>query len=389
MVFYILLAVCLYFERGMDIMNTTVFALHYGHGFLSRGVLGTFLQIWNSLTDVDLLSYHTVYQISEAATAVYFVFLLLFVYVILKKAGESNEFPAKWICLILMFISVPMFLSKDNFGRLDVYLMILSLFCLILLTAEKAEWLIVPAVVFAAVIHEGFVFMNLNIILVILFYKFMVKTDRKDKIKYGSLFLLSFLLPSLLFLYFEFFSHTFGAEVYRETEALARTLSMDGGFHEQVLRHEILGEDIRGLEVEHHRWNREDLPIFLVLFSPFIWYAVRFFRSYASKNKTAEEKWSAFAVLAGPLTLLPEFILKVDYGRYIFGICFYYLAITLFLLAKKDKAMTETVASYYQEAWGHQLAAALALMYLFLFLPFRSYRICDVITSIVAMIFKN
>lgn len=386
---YILLAVCLYFEQAMDIMNTTVFALHYGHGFLSRGVLGTFLQLWDQYSSVDLLSYHTVYQISEAATALYLILLLLFVFTVIRKVTVTYELQIKWISLILMFISVPMFLSRDNFGRLDVYLMILTLFCLILLMEEKGEWLIVPAVTFAAILHEGFVFMNLNIILVLLFYKILTRSEKKDKIKYGILFLLCFLLPSAFFLYFEFFSHTFGMGVYLEVKELAQRLSMDGGFHEQVLRHEILGEDIRGLEVEHHRWNREDLPVFLVLFLPYILLMIGFFRDYWKKNETVAEKWAALAVLAGPLTMLPEFILKVDYGRYVFAICFYYLAMVLVLFVLRDEKMMNNVVLWYQKIAKNKLAALMGILYLFLFLPFRGYRICDVVTTIVSIIFKN
>lgn len=383
-------AVLIYFERSMDVMNTTVFAFSYEHGFISRGVLGTFLQIWDSLSPVDLLSYHTVYQISEAATALYLLMLLLFVASILKHCNQEDEIQVKWISLLLLFLSVPMFLTCDNFGRLDVYLMILTLFCMILLVSEKFEFLIIPAVTFATIIHQGYVFMNLNIILAVLFYKFLMKRERRDKIKYGILLLLSFLLPSIFFLYFEFFSHTFGTEIYQEIFTLAQKLSSDGvTVHEQVLQHEILGNDIYGMEEEFHRWNREDLPIFLVLFSPFLVFGIRFFRDYAKKNKTVAEKWTGLAVLIAPLTLLPEILLKVDFGRYIFSICFYYLAIVLMLMALKDQQVITTVKTWRDKMAAHKLMACMALLYLFLFLPFRGYRICDAVTTIVSIIFKN
>ena len=370
-------------------MNTTVYAFSYRHGLVARGVLGTFLEIWDKYSPVDLMSYHTIYQISEAATLVYFVMLLWMTGTILKHCRD-HEIEAKILLGCLMIFAVPMFLTSDNFGRLDVYLMIIMLFCMILILEEKFEVLILPSVALAALIHEGFVFMNLNIILVLLFYKLLTKQEKKEKVKYIALLVLTFTIPSIFFLYFEFFSHRFGTDVYQETIALAKKLSVDGKtYHKQVVMHEIMGMDIAGMEKKHHRWNREDTPIFLVLFSPYIILAVKFFYSYVKKCHTKVDKWLAMSFLIAPLTLLPEIILKVDYGRYMFAICFYYIVMTLCYISMQEKNMLETVNQWKNILLQHKIWSVAGVCYLFMFVPFRGYRICDLVTGIVSRLFGN
>lgn len=387
-VMYMILSVFVYWDRELDIMNTTVFAFNYKYGFMSRGVLGEFLQFLDNHTAVDVISYNTVYQISMIATAIYFAMLIWFIYAVLSKADKDMVTNVKWMLLVLIFISVPMFLGKDNFGRLDVYLMIITLFCLILLIYEKCEFLIIIAVAFATLIHEGFVFMNLNIILVFLLYKCIVKSDKKVRIKYITYLALTFLIPSIIFLYCEFFSHTFDEAVYNEVYNTASVLSR-GEPHKQVLVHEILGLDVADMEVIHHRWNMEDTPIFLMLFSLYIVCMIMACRLFFKSAKGNVDKLISLAVIIAPLTLVPEIILKVDYGRYAFSIIFYYLAAFICLIAFKDAKASYTIDCCKDVILRHKLIAILALFYLFLFIPFRGYRICDVVTELTRLIFGN
>ncbi|MCR4611540.1 MAG: hypothetical protein K5644_06550 [Lachnospiraceae bacterium] len=384
---YMVVCVFVYWEHRLDIMNTTVYAFSYKYGFMARGVLGTLLWQYDNLVPFDAISYNTIYFISKVATAIFFVMLLWFVIAVLSKCDEKRTNSAKAVLAVLILISVPMFLSSDNFGRLDVYLMIITLFCLILLIYEKAEWLIVPAVTLAALIHEGFVFMNLNIILVLLLYKCIVKTEKKVRIKYIIILALTFILPSIIFLYCEFFSHHYGTEVFDECYALAAKVSVDNLPHKEVLAHEILGFDVAGVEQEFHKWNLEDSSIFIVLFSPYIIFMTMVFRKYAKSAKTGIDKFITFIVLAGTLTLLPELILKVDYGRYVYAILFYYLAIFVTLLTLRDERIEQVFDHYKGVVIKHKWIAILGVAALFIFTPFRGYRICDIVTLLSYMIY--
>ena len=384
---YMILSVCIYWDHFLDIMNTTVYAFSYQYGFMPRGVLGTFLYLFDRAVPYDAVSYNTIYLISEVATAIYFITILVFIIVVLSRVSDNHDTSAKAIMAVLVLLSVPMFLTEDNFGRLDVYLMIITLFCLILIILEKAEFLIIPAVIFATLIHEGFVFMNINIILVMLLYKCITKPEKSDKIKYAIILALTFILPSIVFLYCEFLKAPFGQDVFDQCLAVATKVSHNNDPHEEVLLHEILGFDVKDMELKNHIWNFEDTPIFLALFSPYIVFMVMVFRRYAKTAKTGVDKFISLIVLAGVLTLVPEIILKVDYGRYAYAILFYYLAIFTVLLALKDNRVELTVAHYKEVVLKHKVLSIIALLGLFVFIPFKGYRICDIVTWISEMIY--
>ena len=405
---YMVLSVFIYWDRTLDIMNTTVFAFSYQYGFMPRGVLGTVLWLYDAIVPFDAISYNTIYFISKIATAVYFIMILWFIVAVMSRCNEKHLTSAKGIMAVLVLISVPMFLTADDFGRLDVYLMILTIFSLILIIYEKAEWLIIPAVTLATLIHEGFVFMNINIILVLLLYKCITKPDKRKK--YIIILAFTFIIPSIVFLYCEFFSHNFGMDVFNECLDVATKVSKDNMPHKEVLLHEILGINVADMEIQYRIWNFEDTPIFLVLFSPYIAFMVYAFRKYAktatekpattrADNSTVPtttdkpavsvgvEKFITFIILVGPLTLLPEIVLKVDYGRYVFSILFYYLAIFTVLVAIRDARMEQTVAAIKVAILRHKLIAIVGFLALFIFTPIRGFRICDVVTALAELIF--
>ena len=382
---YMVLSVFIYWDRTLDIMNTTVFAFSYQYGFMPRGVLGTVLWLYDSVVPFDAISYNTIYFFSKIVTAVYFVVILWFIVAVMSRCNEQQLISAKGIMAVLVLISVPMFLTGDDFGRLDVYLMILTIFSLILIIYEKAEWLIIPAVTLATLIHEGFVFMNLNIILVLLLYKCIIKPDKRKK--YIIILAFTFIIPSIIFLYCEFFSHNFGMDVFNECLDVATKVSKDNMPHKEVLFHEILGADVSGMEVNYRIWNYEDASIFIVLFSPYIVFMVYAFRKFVKTAATAVDKFVTFIVLAGPLTLLPEIILKVDLGRYVFAILFYYLAIFTVLVALQDVRMEQTVAGIKSAILRHKWISIIGVLALFIFTPIRGFRICDVVTALAELIF--
>lgn len=387
---FAIFAIIRYFDHKMDIMNTTVYAISYKYGFTSRGFLGSVLAVLNKLTNADIMNYNTIYQISKLITLVlFFVLFCLFVVCLYKCKPEVEKF-VKILIFGIGMIAFPFFVGVDNFGRYDVYLNVIMILCIILIVVEKAEWLIVPMCALGAIMHHGFVFMNLNIILVLLFYKILMTGEKKRQQKYIVLFALSFLIPSLIFLYCEFFSHNFGQEVYDAVYTLAQKLaSEDGGVHGWVLQHEILGIDVYDEEYEFRIWNRQDFAIFVVLFSPFIVLITRFFFTLIKNVSENKHKLVYLAVAVGPATMIPEFILKVDYGRYVYAWFFYCLSIVMCLIAMNDAIVIEQFSRVKSKLEKRIGIVFFMVIYFFMFMPFRGYRICDIIETISTMIFRN
>jgi hypothetical protein len=67
-----------YFEHIISQYNTTLFALSYKYGFISRGMIGTIWLGLDALLPVNLMSYDAVYWFTVLMTLVYFLMFFAF-----------------------------------------------------------------------------------------------------------------------------------------------------------------------------------------------------------------------------------------------------------------------------------------------------------------------
>ncbi len=163
-----------------------------------------------------------------------------------KSQGRISGCHALSDALLTIF-TVPMFASHYNFGRLDIYCVFLSLLGAMLLIQGKAEWLLIPISALGVMVHQGYVFMFFNIILVLLMYK-ILSTEGKERKKYITIFALSLLVACILFFWFELFAHANGNGIYEEIVASAKKLCKNRKIHQDVVDKEILGIDLTGRE---------------------------------------------------------------------------------------------------------------------------------------------
>ncbi len=389
--FFILLGIvaiaCIFkfFDHGMVDVNTTPFAFSYKYGFVSRGLLGTSLQFLDQILPGDMVSYHTVYMLSEAVTALLFLVLFAFFAICLKHSGEGSRKNMQVLILLMGMITFPMYLTIENFGRLDVYLLMISVLCCILLIAERLEWLLIPLSVLAMLLHHGYVFTNLNIVLVVMIYKLL--TNREKRRKYAILLTLTFVISSVLFLYFEFWGHVDNVGVYDEIVTLAKTLSQSGTtYHDHLVNHEVLGQGVFMDEIPWHVVNYIEFPFFLLLCWPYLYLIGNFLRKLISRQGDIQRKRAYIVMTLGVLTILPEMILKTDYGRYVFMFFFYYLACILILMALKDELVITLVQEEIEYFKNHGIWTLFLLIYAFMFIPFRDFHIADIFEDIYDLI---
>lgn len=317
--------------------NSSIFALSYEHGFISRGLSGTIFRIVNKVLPFDIMNYNGVLRYSQAVTAVFMILVWLFCFYIIYKSNEDNYRHIQIVSMLLVVFSIPFFSNSYNFGRVDIYLVATAILCVLILLWRKMEWLIVPLSCLAVMFHQAYVFMFFNVTLVILIYRF-IESDKKGRIKYLVLFILSFVGASILFLYLNFFAHTSDISIYNNVVEDAVTLSKeDEGYHKALLQHEILGIDPTTSEWEHHLKNFVEFPIFAIIMLPYIILVVRIFVNTIKEVTQKEDKFKYIVLAIGVLTIVPNLILKVDYGRWMFSIIIYYILIFAFLIATKDK----------------------------------------------------
>lgn len=379
---------CVYYEAKLGSINSTSLAISYKYGFVSRGLIGTVFYLVDAILPLDMYQYHYAYRFAQISTGVFFVILFLFFLSCIIKSNNNNINKTKYISFCFTVFAVPMFITEFNLGRYDVYCLILSLIAAMLIIYEKAEWLVVLLSALGVMIHQGNVFMYLNIILVLLLYK-AFSCESKIRIKYIVLFTLSFFVASILFVYFEFYSRENGVLYVDQIFNDAKKLSDHGFFHEDVIAHEVLGIDLSGDEIKYRLWNILDSIVFLLLSWPYIIIIFKFFKNVILATKNKIEKIKYIIITFGSVTMVPCFILKCDYGRWVFAVVSYYLIVILVLLALNDKIISGTMHSMSNKIKHKKVLAVFMFIYLFLFQPLQDVCISKMTFEIAKMINNN
>lgn len=377
--------------RGMvRSYNTTMLALSYEYGFTSRSLLGTLYHLLDAVLPLDLIDYRAVVATAYVATILFVLFVEYFLYRCLRCCeGEMVKY-GEYLALILSLCLVSTFSFPYNFFRVDIFMILVSLLGVLCLVKERAQWLVVPLSALGVMFHQGYVFMYFNLILVLLFYRALSwwKEDRRKARRYGLLFALSFLVGSALFLWFEFFSRSNGAAFFDTIKSEAEKLSYDGIYHSTLLYHEVLGIDLASTEEEFSRVNAVQILMCGIVCLPMLVFGVRFFAGLIKKAKGASEKWKYLAVVLGAATILPDFLLKIDYGRWMAAVVVYYVGIVLALLAMKDPIM-ETQVRESGERLIQRPGIALWIMVVILLLPFLDVNIDPFFRHLGSIVNKN
>lgn len=377
--------------RGMvRSYNTTMLALSYEYGFTSRSLLGTLYHLLDAVLPLDLIDYRAVVATAYVATILFVLFVEYFLYRCLRCCeGEMVKY-GEYLALILSLCLVSTFSFPYNFFRVDIFMILVSLLGVLCLVKERAQWLVVPLSALGVMFHQGYVFMYFNLILVLLFYRALSwwKEDRRKARRYSLLFALSFLVGSALFLWFEFFSRSNGAAFFDTIKSEAEKLSYDGIYHSTLLYHEVLGIDLASTEEEFSRVNAVQILMCGIVCLPMLVFGVRFFAGLIKKAKGAPEKWKYLAVVLGAATILPDFLLKIDYGRWMAAVVVYYVGIVLALLAMGDPIMEAQVRES-GERLIQRPGIALWIMVVILLLPFLDVNIDPFFRHLGSIVNKN
>lgn len=373
-----------YDERVLP-YNSTILAFSYKYGFISRGLAGTIYQWIDHILPVNMIDYAMVLRFTLIVTLAFYVLFFAFCYQCMKRCQE--EYLGRFLYLILFYavFVVSMFAYKRNFGRLDLYLMALTVIGTMCLIAKKAEWLIVPLSMISVMYHQGYVFMFYNILLALLVYRLLSEKEKKARIYYGVILLVSLIGCSALFLWFEFFSHTDGARYVDEIIANAKAMTKPFNgmtYHDTLIDHEILGIDLSDVEYPYRVMNWIEIPFFIAIISPYIVLAVKLFRRILARaqGKTERLKYGFLAIAAG--TLLPLFLMKCDYARWVFALISYYCMIFLALVAMGDRIVAEELTGIFTEIKEKYPFAILLLLLPALLTPFWDVHINGLLRGI-------
>lgn len=357
-----------YYTQHVGRYNTTILAFNYSHGFISRGLLGTLYLILNNILPYDILNYESVVNITLIATTIIMICFLILMYCILRKCQTKYLTNIQYIIIYFAMFFVSMYYSNRNLGRPDIYMMFLTFVGLFAIVHEKFEWIVIPLSIACVMIHQGYVFLFYNIFMYPLIYQ-IFRTTGKRRIKYLCILGISFLSVSVLFLYFNFFSHVSGEEAAESIMALAAQLGPEGDVYETLITHEILGIDPWDQEWPQHIYNFIELPVFCLFMLPYIILGIRLFKNIIKAAETTADKVLYALLPICSATILPCYILKIDYGRWIYAGIAYFSLVVLVLCAFKDKIVTEQLQLLMNDIQSRYSYSALLLVYISTIVP--------------------
>ena len=370
---------CKYYTGESDSYNTTILALNYTIGFTSRGLIGTIFLFLDKLLPVSIMNVAGARFFLLGSTLIFFLIIFLFKGMIIKRSDDKSLPKTEILMTFFVAAVVSTFADAGNFGRVDMYMIAISILCVMLMMWGKAEWLIIPLTALGVMIHQGYVFMYFNIVIVVLFYKLL--SDKNKRIKYIIILALSIVICAALFFYFELFSHADnGEQLYESVAATAASLDEEGEYHKTLLAHELLGVDLSEVEHEFHMKNLAEIILFALFLFPYI---IMFFKSMIRVFKSCDkgiDKLKYAAVYLGSLTMLPDYLIKVDYGRWVLSTIVYYITV-FFVLIVYDKSFREIITSYFDEIKVKYAFYPLFIIYPILFVPYFDVNI-DQITAI-------
>ena len=325
--------------------NTTMLALNYKNGFTSRALLGTIYHVLDMILPWELIDYRAAFIFAVVITLLFLALIILFARAVFSHIDEQLFDITEIIFLLFITAAMSTFSGGYNFLRVDILMLAVSMIGALLLIEKRAGWMVIPLSAIGVMLHQGYVFMYFNIILILLIVRFFDAEESRERFRYGVYFVCSFLIGSLLFLYFELFSRNSGEEVYETVVAEAEALSYKGIYHTTLLAHEVLGIDLGDTERGLRLVNRIQLPIYILVMLPFIVIFIGLFIGiFREAGKRGAMRLKYLCILVGPLTMLPDFLLKVDYGRWVMSVVAYYFVVFLALLAMRDSVTEDVIA---------------------------------------------
>ncbi len=308
------------------------------------------------------------------------VFFLL-VFLILRNCEEVYLTNVQYIVIFFSMFFVSMYYSLRNFGRPDIYMLFLVFLGVISIVIQKFEWIIIPLSILNVMIHQGYVFLFYNVFMYLLAYR-AYKTSGKTRIKYLAILAISFICVSVLFLYFNFFSHMNSIDTYNDIFSFASAIGKDGDVYVTLLDHEILGIDPWNEEWPQHIYNFIEFPIFCLMTMPYLILGVRLFKNIIKAAETKMDKFMYAMIPIASLTMLPCYLLKIDYGRWIFASLTYFSLVVLALCSFKDKIVTTKLHELMTDIQSRYAYSSLLLIYISTVVPLHDIHINQSLRSI-------
>ncbi len=362
--------------------NLAVLAVSYKNGFVSAGLAGTIYRWFNQILPVDLVNYENTYIYIKQFAGIYYALSVIFIMQVYNKTSEKDRNHMMDILCLFTVFSGGMYCAGSTLGSFDMYQSIVTLIGLILLFSDKEKLSIclLPLLAIGMCFHPSFLFKNLMIWMSVLLYKY----GKKKTPIYKYVMVLSAILAVILLVISEWF-----AFFYRpKAEDLNQFMQLISQ-HPGELDFSWAERSVRGFSALQPTWGYSyychiSLVLFLIFFSPYIYFGKKMYIGLKRKDSAFASyyKW----MLLGSFMILPEFVLKVRYGFYVYDVILYYLVLLLLMMMDRNPALL----SVYEETknWLREktVVPAVLLFYPLIFVPFQDASIFYVLEHMAKVI---
>ena len=333
-----------YFTPPRDVCwyMLTQYIVSYKFGFISRGLIGTIITY--------AIKFCTQYHLYIIITLSNFAMIIMAAYFAAKVFVKADEKIKNITFMMALFFcvnpgSITYLFIKENFGRLELYSIILCFAAVLILFQKNKSIYLIPIIgVISILIYQTSFLLYLPIVLILLLYLFSIE----QKKRYLIVFLITGLLSGALFLYLQIWGKITTLTLSELYQALAP--NTDFNPNTDYLKSEYYMELTGHFDFMQRRVAGM-MPLFvtaMIVYIPvftFIYYV--YIKSFKKADK--KKKFIYVIILINFLSYLPVFFVAVDYGRWIGSFVTMQFTLILSLAHLRDKYIVSTLAAIEQK----------------------------------------
>ncbi len=331
-------------------------------GFKSRLVMGSIIGLFT-----NYITRKAIYIIISIFT-IFFIGIVSFlvgdiVRRISKNIGNSAEI------FIILFVACPVSIQYlfniNNFGRFDLFSILITTVILFCIKNEKTKWLVPFLCVFAVIFNYNFVFMYMPVIAIIMIYEYLVNHNSRT---HFMIFAVSCLAVAGFFIYFKVFAPESGFSSQEKLKIfLAGKTDIQGG------EIPVFGDfcfPLAGIYMrdagKSYSWFFDLLKVYgpFMFFSTVPAFAV-LISFWIKALKDAQQKTKKFVFLLclfAPIAGLPMF-LAIDWDRWIPTLFISQFMLVLYILARNDERAVDALKSIVSYFNRHSLLFTVLIIY--------------------------
>lgn len=357
---------------------TTPFTFNYSFGLHSRYLIGSIFQLLLSPISLKRLYFFVALSI--------LILIALYAYYMgttLHKVNDEEKFGTAYAIVLLLAspASIAFLFYWGNFGRMDLYLLILTFVSLLCLEHKFLKNCVPLLVGIGMAIHQVFAFTYCGVILGALFYDlYQTKYSRSSIVRFA----LSLMIAGSFFVYFQFFASTLAFDNASEVVSYLNSQS-NIPVNEKMITYEYFKDISDHIETFVMPGFKERLRLGLVtllLISP-IGIFTGLFWIEMIKSTTWRLGYLCLALI--PLTSLPAFMLTIDWGRWFGAIIISSFMMIFYLI----RANNTSALSFFRTLSFHiKKTPTIALLLLLYFTMLNKFGAAAILDSASALITK-